>query len=354
MKNYKLQFPKILFVFGIFVMAALSIAAQSTSANYPTPVTSSEISGTIRARDVGDDRLTSYYYVFNGNQGDVFINVETTNLNGDIDIFAAEDLRSLTRIPLYADNPQSETGRIVYLRQPLKLILRVQGRTPDDNPATFQIKFAGSFATYQGGAETEASPLPEVKSKEKGEVRVNSVGTIIEPKKEETTAEKEKAAEAEQTERKSDIVVENPQTATNTEETGVKKKDESDNVKAVEEVSKTESGKTESTETEPSEKKSTANNKNKKANRKKNTKPVVSEPAETTQTTLPEIPPKNPPKNPLENVRLIVLMKNGDKFEYPMTEVFRFSLNNNILTVILKDGKIERRSIFDIQKFSVE
>ena len=65
-------------------------AAQSTDANFPTNLTTNEIVGTIRARDVGDSRLTSYYYTFDGGQGDMFINVVTRNFAGDIDVFAAE------------------------------------------------------------------------------------------------------------------------------------------------------------------------------------------------------------------------------------------------------------------------
>ena len=101
-----------------------AIYAQSTDQNFPTPVTTNEINGKIPARDVGDARLTSYFYVFNGNQGDVFINVVTKNLDGDIDVFTLNGLRPMTKIRVYSDNSDSETGRIVYLRQPEKLILR--------------------------------------------------------------------------------------------------------------------------------------------------------------------------------------------------------------------------------------
>jgi hypothetical protein len=67
-----------------------SAEAQSTNQSYPTAVTSNEISGAIKARDLGDARLTSYFYVFNGNQGDVFINVVANNFNGNIDVFTAD------------------------------------------------------------------------------------------------------------------------------------------------------------------------------------------------------------------------------------------------------------------------
>ena len=146
MKNDELQitfdflrFVKILCALFFLGCGIVAVQAQSTSQNFPTPVTSNEISGTIRARDLGDARLTGYFYVFNGSQGDIFINVVTKNFNGDIDVFTADNLRPLTKIVVYADTADNETGRVIYLRQPEKLILRVEGRTPDDNPATFRI-----------------------------------------------------------------------------------------------------------------------------------------------------------------------------------------------------------------------
>ncbi|NJM52800.1 MAG: hypothetical protein HC846_05045 [Blastocatellia bacterium] len=43
--------------------AAVSISAQSTNVEFPTPITSDTISGKIKARDIGDPRSTIYYYV---------------------------------------------------------------------------------------------------------------------------------------------------------------------------------------------------------------------------------------------------------------------------------------------------
>ena len=194
---------------GIF-----SAHAQSSSQNFPTPITANEISGTIKARDIGDSRLTTYFYTFNGNQGDVFINVVTNNFNGDIDIFAVEGLRPLTKIVVYADSSINETGRVIYLRKPEKILMRIEGRSPNDDPATFQIKFAGSFAPSTDIAASDEQKPPEVEKKEQGEVIVNSVGTIIgirpkptpEPKAVEEIVEKKadevKADEADITEDK--------------------------------------------------------------------------------------------------------------------------------------------------------
>ena len=83
------------FAFGI--SAAQSSVAQSTLPDFPTPVSTSELSGAIKPRDVGDSRLTTYYYFFEGSQGDVFVNLVTKNFAGDIDVFLQNGLRPLTK-----------------------------------------------------------------------------------------------------------------------------------------------------------------------------------------------------------------------------------------------------------------
>src|SRR5205085_1291034 len=110
-----------------------------------TPITSSELIGVIKARDIGDARLTTYFYAFDGAQGDIFINVVAKNLSGDIDIFTVDSMLPLTKMVFYPDIDTTETGRLIYLRKPERLLLRVQGRPPGDDPATFKIRFGGSF-----------------------------------------------------------------------------------------------------------------------------------------------------------------------------------------------------------------
>ena len=122
-------------MFGIlcFIFCVSAHTHNQATRTYPTPVTTNEINGKIAARDIGDARLTSYFYTFDGNQGDIFINVQTSNFNGDIDVFTADSTKSFTRITVYADISQNETGRVIYLRKPEKLLLRIQGRTPNDD-----------------------------------------------------------------------------------------------------------------------------------------------------------------------------------------------------------------------------
>ncbi|MBS1794575.1 MAG: hypothetical protein JSS81_12010 [Acidobacteria bacterium] len=346
---------------AIVIFGASAAFSQSTNQNFPTPVTTSEIAGTIRARDLGDARLTTYFYAFNGNQGDVFINVVTKNLDGDIDIFTADGLKPLTKITVYSDNPDSETGRVIYLRQPEKLILRVEGKTPTDEPATFRIKFAGSFAPLTGIAATAETKEPEVKKKEEGDVRVNSVGTIIEVKPKPTPVPKptpakkeEKTASTEKTEPKS------TETAKK-EEPKVTETTEKNEVETAENVPpKKEKPRKEETAAEKEKPKKTPSE-----------KPVKPKPSkETARRETPsktETPPKTAEKKEkktsapepvepalLENIRLIVVLKDGTKIEKPMSEILKVGVDKGILTIIAKDGEIARYSILDVAKMTIE
>ncbi|HEX9962461.1 MAG TPA: hypothetical protein VGB00_16115 [Pyrinomonadaceae bacterium] len=323
----------------------VAVKAQSTNQDFPTPVTGSEISGKIPARDVGDPRLTNYFYVFNGTQGDVFINVTATNLNGDIDVFTIGSLRPLTKISLYAGDSATETGRVIYLRKPEKLILRIEGRTPNDNPAAYRIKFAGSFVPLQAGAETEEPKLPEIKSDENNSVRVNSVGTIIEIKPKPTPQPRETTAKVER-ENKPEVEIKEEEKKGNEE---AKEEEKPAKVVAADETPK-------AGEETPVKR---------TAPRRRRTPPASGASRTKTPANATETPPKNTapkketPKetapNPLAGVRLIVSFKDGTTLERPMSEVSRVNVDNKgMLTIVLKDGKIERHSILDVAKMTIE
>ena len=66
---------KMLFCILCLAFNFVCVKAQSTNIEFPTAVTTNEIKGKIAARDVGDSRLTSHYYYFNGTQGDIFIKI---------------------------------------------------------------------------------------------------------------------------------------------------------------------------------------------------------------------------------------------------------------------------------------
>ena len=123
-------FTQKLSIFSFLLASALTVSGQSTTQEFATPVVSNEISGTIKARDIGDSRLTTYYYALNSDQGDLFINIVTKNLSADIDVFTTVGLRPMTKVVVYADYGETETGRAIYLRKSEKLLLRIQGRSP--------------------------------------------------------------------------------------------------------------------------------------------------------------------------------------------------------------------------------
>jgi hypothetical protein len=340
----------------IFIVS-LAIQAQSINQSFPTPVTSNEISGTIKARDLGDARLTTYFYAFNGRQGDVFINVVTKNLDGDIDIFTADNLRPLTKITVYSDNPDSETGRVIYLRQPQRLILRVEGRTPTDDPASYRIKFAGSFEPLAGTtAETDESKQPEVKNNEQTDVRVNSVGTIIEVKPKPTTArvEKEETKRVEEKKEPEKTVVTETAKKDEPEENKADKKPEiviTENLPAKkdEPVSKPEDA---VSEKETPKKRTTPRSRKPRTNSAETTAAKTETKPKPTPEKSTDVAPVEP--SALENIRLIVDFKDGRKIERPMSEILKFGVDKGILTIIAKDGSIGRYSILDIAKITVE
>lgn len=338
-------------IFALFILILFSINfGQSTSQNFPTPITSNEISGTIKARDIGDSRLTSYFYVFNGSQGDVFVNIVTTNLNGDIDIFNAENLNPMTKIVVYADTSNNETGRVIYLRKSEKLILRIQGRSPNDDPATYTIKFAGSFQPAVNVSEIEQPKPPEVKSENQSDIIVNSVGTIIGVKPKPTPTPTEIVAEAEKSE----------EPKTEVEE----KKEKADEI--AEKTSETPTIEKTETEKEPEKKievvvtENIPTRENAEKVAKTGKSGIEAEPKPTTaksktKTRKTRAATKKTEPNPLESVRLIVLFKDGSKIERPMSEVLRVNVDNKgMLTIVSKDGSIGRYSILDVAKMTIE
>lgn len=373
---------------ALFIGLAFSFsAAQSTSQNTPTPVITNEISGTIPARSLGDSRLTNYFYAFNGNQGDVFINIVTRNLDGDIDIFTVDGLRPLTKITVFSDNAETETGRIVYLRKFEKLLLRIQGRSPDDNPAAFRIKFAGSFQALEGVAGTEEAKAPEVSSANQGEIRVNSVGTIIAvvpkpmpaPKTiAENPSEMSKPENPVSSKEITVTTVEDPKPAETSAKIEIRRETQNEKNEETTAAAKTETvenpeiktpevavtenkteEKTEKVELQTSKEKTEAvvvAETEKKEEEKIENKAVE----ETKNNSENAAPPPNsnsvlPLKaEQLEKIELVVRFKDGKVLTRPLNKVFSFNVNQGILTIILYDGTVSKYSFLDIEKVSVE
>lgn len=353
-----------LFVFCVFVV---SIKAQSTNQNFPTPITSNEIAGKIPARDVGDARLTNYFYVFNGKQGDIFINVVTSNFNGDLDVFTAENLKPLTKITVYADDAEKETGRVIYLRQPEKLILRIEGRSPNDDAAVFRIKFAGSFEPFPLTTENSAPEMPEVKTENQTDVRVNSVGTIIEikpkatPKPKDTIAKNETKPEAEKpeaNEEKKDSEREiaiKKKTDIEPEQQKENQKQSAPRVVITNELAAKEASSDDKDITKEKNENASETKEDKKELEEEHTSGTkVAKETIAKETKKTKKPVKAVSPSELENIKLVILFKDGARIERPMSEVLKVNVDKGILTVISKDGAIGRYSILEVAKMTIE
>ncbi len=171
--------------FLVFLILSATVSfGQSVDVGSPTPVRSNTVSGKIVARDLGDSRLTDHYYAFTGTPGDLLITIQSTNLNGDLDVFTAVTLRPLLKLSLYAESTAPVTKGI-YLRRREDLILRVEARSPNDEPGTYRLYFGGSFEPLPGGPDiAEAEPETPEKTEPavagRGTKRVSSVGARIE------------------------------------------------------------------------------------------------------------------------------------------------------------------------------
>lgn len=309
-QNPKLKIMKQFSLWVLFALCAAPVFGQSTNENFPTPATANEISGTIPARDIGDSRLTRHFYTFFGDNGDLDLTIETANFDGDIDVFEAATLRPLVKITIYAASQPTKTSRIVYFRQRQRVILRVEGRTLSDEPASYQINLSGTFAAANLSDSPDIEPTVENKTSANAVARVNSAGAIIEVLPPEKTIEKPQE-------------ITEPKTETNS----------------------TAAVKPRKPPTKP----------------KINVQTTAKRPAKTPTRRTPaakktetaKIETANAP-DPLASINLIILLKNGDKIERPMSEVFRVSVDKGQLTVINKNGKIERFNLLEVQKMSIE
>lgn len=342
-----------LFNFAVFIACAFiflgpqAARAQSTSQDFPTFVTTNEVSGFIKARDVGDSRLTSFFYALEGGQGDLFVNIVTKNFTGDIDIWSAAGLKPLTKVVVYADFAESETGRVIYLRKPEKMILRVQGRTPGDEPAVFRIKFAGSFIASAEPATPDEPSLPKVTPGNESGIRVNSVGTIVEVLPKPKPSPKETIAKILESKRD---VPEKTEPAAKGEET----------VKASEAAAAIEEKKVEvvvsdnlsKTETVTPSTKAKTTRPSSRTRRTKRVAAAKEKPKDSAAALDENTKPK--PIDPLASIYLVIEFKDGKTISRPMSEVFRFSVDKGVLTVVSKDGSIGRYSIFDVAKVTIE
>lgn len=349
---------------GLFLVLLLVsyTSAQSSDQSFPTPVRTTEITGVIKARDIGDSRLTSHFYTFDGGQGDIFINVQTANFSGDIDIYVMPGLRPLTKMVMYADAAASETGRVIYLRKPETILLRIEGRTPGDEEATYRIKFAGSFVASRAADNTPEAP--KVTAETDSNIRVNSVGTIIEVLPKPTPVEARTESD-EATVQKADEKIKTDE-STAREPRADERVVVTDPLAGVNKSKDTEKPRTgkgsrpkKAADARLSEGKPTGNDV--ASEREGENAPIkpVDTPSEkrTSNTKARNKKSKNEPAeeiDPMANVQLVIRFKDGSTIERPMNDVFKFTVERAILTVISKDGTIGRYRMIEIAGVTIE
>ena len=311
-----------LFRFGIFLpilflVGAASVSAQSTDQSLPTPVLSGEISGTIKALDLGDPRLTRHYYAFEGMPGDLLITVEGKNLNADFDVFTAITLRPLMKATLY-DNTSQEVTKGIYLRSHQILILRVEGRTPNDDPGRYQVRFGGTFAKFTGGIPV-AEPVESAESEtdeSRSANRLSSVGATIPRPPAQVEETPEAKPTPENTEEPKPAVEEKPRPTT--------RRGTSRNPRRTARTTPAKPApKTDATEA---------------ASESASTSPDTAKPADIT-----------PP-----GAQLIVERKDGSRIERPMATVRRVVVEATAIVIFLKSGKIERIPMNIVARMAIE
>ena len=366
--------------------------AQSVDANAPTPVTGSEIAGRILPLDVGDARQTRYFYIFGGTNGDLEITVESQNLDGDVDLFAANGLRPLTKFTLYATSGDSiSVTKTVFLRRAESLILRVQARTPNDEAGTYRVRFGGTFvaATDTGG---KVAPTPAIAPNVAGAsrssagrvTRVTTTGARIDeplPLPDvATTATDDKPSQREVARR--EPAPPTPRAARRTTRNGGNRVrggtprpapapiDEATNANRPAETGGEASGNvapaaarpTKDARTRPARPTRARNSPPKdsaaatnRARKDDNTRDPATAAANNegarpvaASNTAPVLPPLQQP-----GARLVIELQDGTLIEREMISVRRVTIEGTQIVVVLKSGKVERQSLQSVLRMSI-
>ena len=320
----------------LVLAATVSTAAQSTDVALPTAVIASEIEGRIAPRDIGDARLTRHFYMFIGTPGDLVVTVESKNLNGDVDLFAA-GMRPLTKITLYAGADSSTATKSVYLRRQEGLLLRVEARSMNDGEGSYRIRFDGAFAPANSEmiAQSENNRLaaPVVRSTQASGRRVTSVGGKIE----EIEAEK---IEAKDSEAKASEATESSESASIARAPAPKVDPEPS--PPVEPITTPKPVVVRSTRTRARRPRPTRA-RNESPAKKSVPAPKTAEPLSSPSTSTPIV-----------SARLIIETREGARLEREMSTVRRITVENGQLIVVTIDGKSERQSMTNILRMAIE
>jgi hypothetical protein len=297
--------------------------------------------GTITARDLGDPRLTDHFYALTGTPGDVLITVDSRNLNGDVDVFTFSGLRPLLKFTVYAGS-SSPITKSIYLRAQEDLILRVEGRTPNDDDAVYRIHFGGSFASITSGPlaehEDATPPATAVAASGKGGRRVSSAGARIEePRTEVAETPQPEPTPVESSEAKTAPSKPTPRNS-RTRRPAVRRTGPTEPAKPEETAA---IGETEDKPpAENPEKAPKTPAKGKRPTRKSAVARSAAKP------TTPQEPEESGP-------RLIIETNDGTLVDRYMSSVRRVTVENGQVVVVGKDGKIQRIPLASVVRMTI-
>ena len=343
--------------------------AQSGDLSYPTPIFSSEVTGRIAPRDIGDPRRTRHFYTFRGTEGDLTVNLESAELRGDVDLFTAGTLRPLLKITIYG-GPTAAT-KSVYLRRDETLVMRVEARAEGDREGSYRIRLGGSFAPAPAGlAEAPPPPaLPEAATTRRGTRRVTSTGAridepappAVEARAEPTPTPDEAAAEpaAPSPAPRRGTTRTPPRrgrgtTATNrrrggttTPQADTTRGGESADRDATSPPPDTSAGET-ATAPAATRPRTPARRNPPRTNRRA----PARERAETTPDAGAEPAPAPTPEAPGQ--RLVIVTKDGETTERDMRTVRRVTVENNQIVVVTRDGRVHRQPLSNVARMAIE
>lgn len=366
--NFRPNSRKLLLIVAAFLLtlaAAATLRAQSSEANFPTPVFASELNGRIAPRDVGDPRRTRHFYTFRGSEGDLVVNLETAELLGDVDVFVASGFRPLVKFTVLGDPVR--LSKSFYLRKEETLVLRVEARATGDLEGTYRITFGGSFLPappeLANQTPTEAPTLSSTGSP--GSRRVTATGARIDPPRVEPTPAVE-TANAEPT----PAPTPTPARATGRRSNGDRRgrgtrpaptrprpsesaaqpsTPEGTGARPADDTTAGTSAATEPPAPSPAS-----------TPRRRGTRPPRRNPAresaEARRAETPAQPPADtqPAPPPAPSQRLVIITKGGEILERDMSGVRRVTVENNQVVIVGRDGKVTRRALADILKMSIE
>jgi hypothetical protein len=381
----------------VLVCALLALAhvcaAQSNAPDAPTPVTTNEISGSIAPLDVGDPRQTRHFYTFSARPGDLELTIEASNLEGDIDLFSSAAMRPLAKVTLYA-GINATVSRTVFFRREETVILRIQARSANDADGTYRIHLGGTFVASTAIAPVQSSSAEIAKSSatnarpaDRNVRRVNSVGARIEEPKVEVA---ETPAPTPGATANAPVAAKTPTTGTTPARSRAATRRSTARTGATQQNSTqpaATTGDTANTSTTNNSDRNTANSPTKNATgndaaratttrtnaaRNRASRPRTprtstnGSDSPSTTATPSEATPKEPGSNaatatPATAVgleapgsRIVLELRDGTRVVREMSEVRRVAIEGRLVVIVLKNGRVERQPLANVQRMSIE